>query len=264
MAGAAGGFSRILEEQLGDWLAETPIVMSGMIGSRQGWLEVPYVKCPAGAAEIADGVRAVSWGDGRQAWIAPGLSCRDESGVPDVLRGEETQLLGALADLPGGEATICLPGTHSKWVRLRDGQILSFATALTGEAFAVLRRHSILGRLMPRGEDVDDDTWFDAGVRRAGEPGGVLHHLFGVRSRGLFGEVPEASLASYLSGILIGREIIDLAPAAGMIHLIGTSRLVALYERALRAGGRDTRALDPDCVVRGLFLLASHLPNETP
>ena len=264
MTVAVGGFARVLEDQLGDWLADAPIVMSGMIGSRQGWLEIPYAECPAGAGEIARGVRAVRWGDGRQAWIVPGLSCRDESGVPDVMRGEETQLLGALGDLPGGETTICLPGTHSKWVRLQDGRILSFATAMTGEVFAVLRRHSILGRLMPEGEDCDDDVWFDAGLRRAGETDGVLHHLFGVRARGLFGEVPAAGLASYLSGILIGREIADLAPRSGTIHLIGASRLAALYERALRASGRAARILDPDGVARGLFLLASHLPNEAP
>ncbi len=264
MAVAAGDFPRTLEEQLGDWLDDSPIVMSGMIGSRQGWLEIPYADCPAGAAEIARGVRSVTWGSGRRAWIVPGLSCRNEAGVPDVMRGEETQLLGGLGDLPRGEATICLPGTHSKWVRLRDGQILSFATAMTGEAFAVLRRHSILGRLMPEGGDRDDETWFDAGVRRAGEAGGVLHHLFGVRARGLFGEVPAEALSSYLSGILIGREIADLAPATGMIHLIGAPHLSALYDRALRASGRTPRILDPDCVARGLFLLASHLPNETP
>jgi 2-dehydro-3-deoxygalactonokinase len=264
MTVAAGAFPQVLEAQLGDWLDDTPIVMSGMIGSRQGWLEIPYADCPAGAAEIARGVRPVSWGAGRRAWIVPGLSCRDEAGVPDVMRGEETQLLGALGDLPDGEATICLPGTHSKWVRLRDGRILSFATAMTGEAFAVLRRHSILGRLMPEGEDRDDDAGFDAGVRRAGEAGGLLHHLFGVRARGLFGEVPAEALASYLSGILIGREIVDLAPATGRVHLIGAPRLAALYERALRASGRTATILDPDCVARGLFLLASHLPDGTP
>lgn len=265
MAVAEGGFPRTLEGQLGDWIGKTPIVMSGMVGSRQGWREVPYAECPAGAAEIARGLTSVVWGEGRRAWIAPGLSCRDESGVPDVMRGEETQIIGALDDLPPGESTICLPGTHSKWVRVRDGRILSFATAMTGEAFAVLRRHSILGRLMPPEEASDaggeDDAWFQSGLRRAGDAGGLLHHLFGARTRGLFGEIPAASLAAYLSGILIGRETTDLAPTGGLVHLIGAKQLVALYDRALRAGGRQTRILDTDCVARGLFLLASQLPK---
>jgi 2-dehydro-3-deoxygalactonokinase len=175
------------------------------------------------------------------------------------MRGEETQILGALDALPEGECTVCLPGTHSKWVHLVGHRIRSFATAMTGEAFAVLRRHSILGRLMPEGEDADDEASFDTGFDRAGEAGGLLHHLFGVRTRGLFGEVPEAGLAPYLSGMLIGREIIDLAPKAGPVHLIGATRLVALYARALRRTGRDVTVGDPDCVAAGLFRLATHL-----
>ena len=143
---AAGGFPAALEARLGDWLDDTPIVMSGMIGSRQGWREAPYVECPADAAAIARGLLPVEWAAGRRGWIVPGLSCRDAAGIPDVMRGEETQILGALAALPPADAVICLPGTHSKWARVSDGRILSFATAMTGEVFAVLRRHSILGR----------------------------------------------------------------------------------------------------------------------
>jgi 2-dehydro-3-deoxygalactonokinase len=261
---AAGGFAETLEAQLGDWIDDTPIVMSGMIGSRQGWHEVPYAECPSGAADIARLMQPVAWGKGRRAWIAPGLCCRDAAGVPDVMRGEETQIIGALAALPAGAATICLPGTHSKWVRWRDGQIIGFATAMTGEVFAVLRRHSILGRLM--GEDKassHDPGAFAAGLRRAGEPGGLLHHLFAARTRGLFGEIADDALPSYLSGILIGHEIAALAPREGgdAIHLIGAPELVALYREALTACGRDSRILDADCVARGLFLLAAHLPR---
>lgn len=258
---AAGGFAAVLEAQLGDWLDDTPIVMSGMIGSRQGWREVEYAECPASAAEIARGMQPIEWGAGRRAWIAPGLSCRDEAGVPDVMRGEETQIIGALADLPLGEATLCLPGTHSKWVTLRSGRIAGFATAMTGEVFAVLRRHSILGRLMKDGADAHDTSAFAAGLRRAAEAGGLLHHVFGARTRGLFGEIAEGALPSYLSGLLIGHEIAALAPPAGMVHLIGAAGLVGLYREALAACGRDSRVLDSDCGARGLFLLAQHLPE---
>ncbi len=261
MTVAADGFAEVLEAQLGDWIDDTPIVMSGMIGSRQGWLEVPYAECPAGAAEIARGLRPIVWNAGRRrGWIAPGLSYRDANGIPDVMRGEETQIIGALADLPEGEATICLPGTHSKWVRWRDGRIVAFATAMTGEVFAVLRRHSILGRLMSETDAGHDGTAFAAGLRRAAEKGGLLHHLFGARTRGLFDEVAEGALPSYLSGILIGHEIAALAPSEGVVHLIGAPGLVALYREALAVRGCDSRMLDSDCVARGLFLLASHLP----
>src|SRR5260370_38369548 len=124
MTVAAGDFAAVLEAQLGDWIDDTPIVMSGMMGSRQGWLEVPYAECPAGAAEIARGLRPIVWNAGRRrGWIAPGLSCRDAAGVPDVMRGEETQIIGAVADLPAGEATSSLPRTHRQCVRCRDGTI---------------------------------------------------------------------------------------------------------------------------------------------
>jgi len=261
MTVAVQSFAKVLEAQLGDWIDDTPIVMSGMIGSRQGWLEVPYAECPVGAAEIARGLRPIVWNAGRRrGWIAPGLSYRDANGIPDVMRGEETQIIGALADLPEGEATICLPGTHSKWVRWRDGRIVAFATAMTGEVFAVLRRHSILGRLMSETDAGHDGAAFAAGLRRAAEKGGLLHHLFGARTRGLFGEVAEGALPSYLSGILIGHEIAALAPSEGVVHLIGAPGLVALYREALAVRGCDSRMLDSDCVARGLFLLASHLP----
>jgi 2-dehydro-3-deoxygalactonokinase len=228
MTVAAGGFAATLEAELGDWIDDTPIVMSGMIGSRQGWREVPYAECPAGAGDIARLMGTVEWGKGRRAWIAPGLSCRDEAGVPDVMRGEETQIIGALAELPAGDATICLPGTHSKWVRWRGGRIAGFATAMTGEVFAVLRRHSILGRLMAEGGDAHDPAAFVAGLRRAGEAGGLLHHLFGARTRGLFGELGESALPSYLSGILIGNEIAALAPGGERVQLfLAAARLPA-------------------------------------
>ncbi len=258
---AAGGFAATLEAQLGDWIDDTPIVMSGMIGSRQGWHEVPYAECPAGAADLARLMQKIEWGEGRRAWIVPGLSCRDDAGVPDVMRGEETQIIGAIAALPDAVATICLPGTHSKWVRWQGGGIAGFATAMTGEVFAVLRRHSILGRLMAEGSDAHDQAAFAAGLRRAGEAGGLLHHVFGVRTRGLFGEVGESALPAYLSGILIGHEIAALAPKEQIVHLIGAAGLVALYREALAASGRDSRIIDSDCVARGLFLLAAHLPS---
>jgi 2-dehydro-3-deoxygalactonokinase len=255
-----GRFAEALEGQVGEWLAagEKPVVMSGMIGSRQGWLEAPYASCPAGAAEIAAGMCEVRWGE-RRAWIVPGLSSRDSTGVPDVMRGEETQILGVLDQLPES-ASICLPGTHSKWVEVRDRKVVRFSTHMTGEVFAVLKEHSILGRMMR--DTSADPQWFAAGVRRAQDEGGLLHHLFGVRSRGLFGEVPDEAAGSYLSGILIGHELVSARSAAGAVFLLGVRPLVDLYRQALRQFGREAAVLDPDAAVRGLFRLGATLKGR--
>jgi 2-dehydro-3-deoxygalactonokinase len=256
-----GMFAQVLESQVGDWLeaAAWPIVMSGMIGSRQGWAEAPYAQCPAGAQEIAAGMREVGWAQHR-AWIVPGLSARDATGIPDVMRGEEAQIIGVLDRLPAAGAWVCLPGTHSKWAEVREGKILRFSTYMTGEVFAVMKTHSILGRMMTDGPT--DPAWFDAGVRRAHDAGGLLHHLFGVRARGLFGEVPGASAASYLSGILIGAELISTGATDGPVYLLGDPSLVTLYQRALGSFARTGIVLDPEAAVRGLHTLAQYLPRS--
>jgi 2-dehydro-3-deoxygalactonokinase len=253
-----GRFAAALEQQAGDWIAagESPVVMSGMIGSRQGWLEVPYAACPAGFDEIAAGMRKVAW-NGHEAWIAPGLSCRDAAGVPDVMRGEEVQILGALDGIGKGRRTLCLPGTHSKWVEVDDGRIVRFSTYMTGETFALFRNHSILGRMMQDG--VTDQTAFTDGVRRSRDAGGLLHHLFGVRTRGLFGEVPDSAAESYLSGLLIGHEIHAAGIPGQPVYLLCTPRLADVYRRAFDALEVESGTLDAHAVTGGLFRLASYL-----
>ena len=238
---ANGQFAEVLEKQIQGW-DEAPIVMSGMVGSRQGWKEAPYVQCPAGFDEIAAKLVEVRKG----VWIVPGLACRDSSGVPDVMRGEETQILGC-----GVDGTICLPGTHSKWVEVRGGRIERFATAMTGEVYAVLKQHSILGRMMEEGKP--DPGAFADGVKRSAEKGGMLHHLFGVRTRGLMGELGSAGAASYLSGILIGHEL--RARDSKSFNVLGSPELSALYQQAARLLGIETRALDPNAAVRSLYRL---------
>ena len=252
---AADGFSAVLAEEVGAWLDQEPgaIFMSGMIGSRQGWLEVPYVECPATPDAIGRACGKIDWEQGRRVYIAPGVSCRDAAGVPDVMRGEETQILGALGEL-GGDAVVCLPGTHSKYVRVRDGRILDFTTHMTGEVFSVLWRHSILGRLSDT-ETVDDEVAFDAGVDRSAAGQGLLHHLFGVRTRGLFREIPATGLASYLSGLLIGHEIRAAAPAA-RVSVIGDAKLARLYGRALARCGVEARLISGDPAPLGLWAIA--------
>jgi 2-dehydro-3-deoxygalactonokinase len=241
---APGQFPRVLEEQISGW-EEAPIVMSGMVGSRQGWAEAPYVPCPAGFDEIAASLHEVRWGS-RRAWIVPGLSCHDAAGVPDVMRGEEAQILGC-----GVEGTVCLPGTHSKWVEVKNRRIERFCTFMTGEVYAVLKQHSILGRMMQDGPP--DAGAFADGVRRSGEAGGVLHHLFGVRTRGLMGELGAAASASYLSGIVIGHELRTFEGKS--FNLLGAPELAALYQQAAAVLGIETRTLDASSAVRSLHRL---------
>jgi 2-dehydro-3-deoxygalactonokinase len=255
-------FAEALESQIGDWLdADSgPVVMCGMIGSRQGWKEAPYAQCPAGAKEIAACMVEVHWGSSRSAWIVPGLRCRDRQGVPDVMRGEETQILGALDDVLEHSARICLPGTHSKWVQLEGGRMTRFATHMTGEVFAVLKAHSILGRMMTAADF--DPVAFQSGVLRAREPGGLLHHLFGVRSRGLIGDLTDDDSAAYLSGVLIGHELAAIPRLTGAVYLLGVPQLARLYAEALKTYGVDAGVLDPDSAVSGLFKLAQTLPGS--
>ena len=248
-----GGFEDALRQEVGDWLAagETRVLMAGMIGSRQGWVEAPYIRCPAGVDELAAALMPVPFA-GATVAIVPGLQSQDPAGVPEVMRGEETQVAGALRGM-GVDAVACLPGTHSKWAKVSGARIAGFATHMTGEAFAALRGHTILGRMMQ--DAPTDHAAFLNGAARAREAGGLLHHLFGVRTLGLFARLPETQAASYLSGLLIGHEIEAAAPD-GTVHLIGAPSLCALYALALEQHGVHTEIASPDVAASGLALIA--------
>jgi len=255
-----GDFAGVLEREIGPWLAaepEVPVIASGMITSRQGWLEVPYCPCPAGSAAIAGAL--MRHPDRNMLHFVPGLSLVGEDGVPDVIRGEETQILGEIGDRPGRHLLV-LPGTHSKWALAIDGVITWFATFMTGEVFGVLKEHSILGRLM-RGE-VDDPAAFERGLAyaRSGR-GGLLKRLFSARTLGLFDLLPESALASYLSGLLIGSEIeealgcLEAAPETE-IRVIGGSQLAWRYRSALAARNLRVRPASEEASAKGQFLIA--------
>ncbi|MFM9842037.1 MAG: 2-dehydro-3-deoxygalactonokinase [Dongiaceae bacterium] len=258
---AKADFAGALDETLKSWLPlppGIPLLACGMIGSRQGWREAPYVACPAGAADVARGMTAVDWRDGHRVLLIPGISCRDGRGVPDVIRGEETQIFGAVA---GDGGLFLLPGTHSKWVAVEKGRIVGFATFMTGEVFGVLRQHSILGRTM-QGEGIDEGG-FRRGVAAAAEGGGaLLHGLFGVRALSLFAEVTEREGAGYLSGLLIGTELWEAPRVLGLsgkvpaIRLIGQAHLCRSYAMAAAALGYATSEAAPDAALHGIWRLA--------
>lgn len=253
-----GRFAEALRAQVGPWLAagETHVLMAGMIGSRQGWREAPYVPCPASAADIAGRLVTVPF-DAAKVLLVPGLSDTDEAGTPEVLRGEETQIVGVL-DRLAGDAIACLPGSHSKWARISSGQIAGFATYFSGEAFAAMRSGTILGRMMT--DDPTDLVAFDRGVARSGEPGHLLHHLFGVRTLCLFGALAERASASYLSGLLIGHEIRAAMPPGLPVHLIGSARLCALYARAIGTIGGNAVIENEDAAAQGFAAIGKDAP----
>lgn len=230
----AGGFPAALDAIVAGWEADAGrVLMSGMVGSRQGWLEVPYVNCPADLGAIAAGVRPVPWRTESVALMCPGLTCRGTDGVPDVMRGEEVQVMGALAlRADEGIGSILMAGTHSKHVQVEGDTIAGFSTHMTGETFAVLKSHSILGRTMEMSAgEASDDAAFDAGALRARAEGGLLHHLFGVRTRVLLGDMPGSAAADYLSGILIGHTLVAAAPKPPVL-IIGALALAERYRRA--------------------------------
>lgn len=247
-----GGFAAVLREIVADWLAagETQVLLCGMVGSRQGWVEAPYLPCPAGIEEIAARLIRVEFADA-EAMIVPGLVTIDGDGVPDIMRGEETQILGVAAD---ASMTVCLPGTHSKWAFVAGGRIERFSTFMTGEVFAALSAHTILARTIRPGPI--DPAAFADGVARAREPGGLLHHAFGVRTRALRLEIGEAESYAYLSGLLIGHELnAALDDRAGAVAVVGASALADLYVAAIRARGGDAQAMDEATGAIGLAQL---------
>ncbi len=255
-----GGFPDALRAAIGPWLAagEDKVLLCGMVGSRQGWVEAPYLRCPAGPEEIAAATTPIPF-EGATLRLVPGLTTQDSEGIPDVMRGEETKLV-ALADrLGAAPALACLPGTHSKWARLEGGRIAHFTTHMTGEAFAALSQHTILARTSA--EAPDSQAAFARGVARASQAGGLLHHLFGARTLHLMDRLAPEETRSFLSGLLIGHEIRAAVAETGarQVELVGAAALAALYDAALRQAGVAVRLHDPDLVAAGLARIARSL-----
>jgi 2-dehydro-3-deoxygalactonokinase len=267
----ADGFELAFDDACGDWLdaePDLPVIACGMVGSAQGWREAAYRDTPANVANLGTSLEILHSLRGVDVHIVPGVI--ERSRLPNVMRGEETQVLGVLQSLPAGAGhnlLIGLPGSHSKWVEVADGCIVHFDTFMTGELFAVLSEHSILGRTQQRGAAFDSEA-FDRGVQVAlstdGEIG-PLSTLFSARSLGLTGELNPTEQADYLSGLLIGHELAALASVQRRrrnsarlpsIILIGNAQLCARYSRALDTCGFAQVSLAEHATERGLWHLA--------
>lgn len=254
---ASADRAAFLKGMIGPWLP-APVVMSGMIGSRQGWKEAPYARCPASAADIAQA--ALRWSEPGigEVTLMPGVMTEHADGMPDVMRGEETQVFGALAALGRDSGLFVTPGTHSKRITVEAGRITGFRSFMTGEVFAALRDHTILSRLMSEGEPGGEG--FRRGVAAArglDSPGALLGAVFGARTFGLFDKLPGHELADYLSGLLIGAELLSALGDAEEAVVIGSDALVERYVSAAAALDRTLVKAPADCVPRGQAALVA-------
>lgn len=261
-----GGFPAAFEHATKGWRLPpgTLCLASGMVGSRQGWIEAPYCRCPASASDVA---ARISWlsdaPGGLRVGLVPGLRTQ-RGGTPDVMRGEEVQVFGALELLGGDDGLFVLPGTHSKWVRVQQGRIAAFSTFMTGEVYALLRRHSILARSLPAEDGPHDAAAFLRGVLHARQAGSLLHAAFSARTLSLFGQVPDDALPSYLSGLVIGEELRAQRLENSGVEpvLVGNDSLTHRYRAALSAVGVEARAFGAEATWRGLDLLARSLDKH--
>jgi 2-dehydro-3-deoxygalactonokinase len=245
-----GAFEQALEARISSWDKALPIVASGMITSRQGWVELPYVDCPAGPDDLAKAIHVKRLASGRTMHFLTGLHLKSETLGHDVMRSEETQVFGAL---DSGAMHYVTPGTHSKWIDVDDGHITNFATYVTGETFAVLKSHSILGRLMA--QDVDDEHEFHRGVDRAfADPAGLLHNLFSARSLALYQELAPEKISSYLSGIVIGSEVahaVSMRDSTNHYAVLASPAIGGKYVAAMKMAGLRVTMGDPLAIVKG-------------
>jgi 2-dehydro-3-deoxygalactonokinase len=263
-------FPEVFQNCVGDWMQRPGALclMSGMVGSQQGWQQAAYCACPAGFDEVA---AKLSWIEPGRIAIVPGLYCDhaglaespDLSTIPDVMRGEETQILGALQGLGMQDGLLVLPGTHSKWAHVQGGKIHHFSTFMTGEFYALLRQHSILSRTLPAVEDTTDWPAFDQGIAVAERSASLLQSAFSVRALSLFDRLPAASRNSYLSGLVIGEELrAQVSSSSSNVVLIGADALTLRYARAFSTRGASVKRVGAEATWLGLWALAQRLSTK--
>ncbi len=265
---AGGEFRSVFEKCFASWLAAEPampVIACGMIGSQQGWREARYVQCPASLQNLGQTLTRIDELAGRPFAIVPGLKVTGANAHHDVMRGEETQILGLDRILDHNkskhnESIYVMPGSHSKWVRAAADEVRDFRSFLTGELYAAIAEHTIVGRLLPAVEPAFDEQAFAAGLQRIREsPESLTAHLFSIRAQGLLGVQAANALPSYLSGLLIGSELCsaltEFSPV-GPVILVGSNSLMQRYQFALSLYGHRSTLADPDAAAHGLFILA--------
>jgi 2-dehydro-3-deoxygalactonokinase len=238
----------LLAQLIASWTAHgpLPVYLCGMVGSNIGWTPVPYVPCPVVTASLALHMKSPQ----ENVWIVPGLCCKNHNDAPDVIRGEETQILGALQlqpTLKNDRQLLCLPGTHTKWVLMEQGQIEQFTTAVSGEMFAIIQQHSVLIRsdaAVSANEPAFNQALLHAGQKR----GSLQQWLFECRSRTLLDQPPLDNAPAYLSGLLIGDDVNHIisgfAGSVPPVTIVGTASLCSLYAAALQLHDVEVQQID--------------------
>lgn len=246
-------FEDALLALIGDWPGRADVIACGMVGARQGWIEAPYAMtpCPARPGAL---VEAPTRSPGLRVRIVPGVA---QDRPADVMRGEETQIAGFLHLNPGWDGTLCLPGTHTKWVQLSAGEIVSFRTFMTGEMFAALGAHTVLRHSLT-GEGTDDESFAQAVAEGMAAPAQLAQRLFAIRAEGLLHGLAPAQARGRLSGLLLGAE---LQAARGWwlgadIAIVGNDALARRYRAALAAQGAAPGIADSDTVTRAGLIAA--------
>lgn len=260
------GFEGTFRGIVGDWLSGSsglPVIASGMITSRNGWVETPYVRVPGGIAELAASLVPFDTASGARIYFICGMDQDPTGGSPDIMRGEETQIVGCTTDAPGGEGLFVMPGTHSKWVGVVNGRLDRFDTYMTGEVFAVLKGHSILGRLMESQEAGVTDGFRKGVSTRLASQASLLRQIFSARTMVIYDRLKPSEAADYLSGLLIGEEVRaaleehgrgggDLPP----VTVVGSGELTRRYGAALACAGIEVSAAPADAAAKGHFAIA--------
>ncbi|MXN51115.1 2-dehydro-3-deoxygalactonokinase [Shinella sp. AETb1-6] len=252
---ARTGFAAVLQSHLAAISApeDLPVLICGMAGAKQGWVEAGYLDTPAALSAMPAAAVRVP-GVAADIRILPGLAQRDAT-APDVMRGEETQLLGAAAELGNGDHLVCMPGTHSKWVRLSAGKVEGFSTFMTGELFDAIAKNTILSHAVAdAGAIAPDNAAFRAAVTRMiANPALATSQMFSVRAGSLIAGLSSDDAKARLSGTLIGLEIagaLSLAAKDTPVTLVASGSLGMLYEQALAAAGLAPTVIDADTAVR--------------
>lgn len=252
LAVQSGQFSETFRQLTCSWqgiVESLPVLMAGMVGSQQGWRDVPYANLPVSIHQLSEHLMDVDLPWGNKGWIVAGATGNNRLNLPDVMRGEEIQLMGLASKLGSNRGFAILPGTHSKHALIENQSLTHFQTYMTGELFSVLKQYSILGRQLP--EQEVDQSAFLSGVD-AGLNGALSSVLFSVRTQKLFQHISSSHVESYLSGVLIGAELADIKTQA-LVYLVGENSLCQLYQLALAHIGLNTEIFSGDeCFLSGL------------
>lgn len=272
---ANSDFSEVFFNLAQDWIDQhgaIPVILSGMVGSNIGWKEAPYLTCPVKAEEIAAGRVSFEAG-GLEFSILAGLRTTNPLGLPDVMRGEELQVLGWLQNHDHhaqAQRLFALPGTHNKWALIKDGELRTFITAFTGELFALLRNNSIL--IADNSDPTFSKNAFMQGVRTIETLGKahLLHSLFSVRSHQVIGEMSAADSLSYLSGLITAADVfgaVELFKEVNHITVIGEPRLAMHYKLVLEHLGQDATCSDPEHIAvagyAAIYRVLYHQPENS-